>query len=148
MDKVCPAGIGGPPKHCALLIALYLSALILPGNSQDPQLRITQEALPLQSNSLALALGELLEYNHDAGLTVEKKAVQVPRVRSGYGCLRCMDSVVFRFRKILHRLLLFCGITPPWTPEQMTINTDCFIFGPYLLALILVLNPSLMFCDL
>ncbi|KAM4013211.1 niq CART3-like isoform 3-T3 [Anomaloglossus baeobatrachus] len=109
MDKVCPAGIGGPPKHCALLIALYLSALILPGNSQDPQLRITQEALPLQSNSLALALGELLEYNHDAGLTVEKKAVQCdmgercamkhgPRIGKLCDCLRGASCNSFMLR--------------------------------------------------
>ncbi|XP_069601708.1 cocaine- and amphetamine-regulated transcript protein-like [Ranitomeya imitator] len=82
----CPTLTGGPPKHCALLLALYLSTLILPGRSQDPGLQISQEQLPLQSNSLAVALGELLEYNHDRIMAVEKRAVQVPLCDMGERC--------------------------------------------------------------
>ncbi|XP_073495309.1 cocaine- and amphetamine-regulated transcript protein-like [Phyllobates terribilis] len=84
--RLCPRLTGGPPKHCTLLLALCLSALILPGRSQDPRLQISQEEVPLQSNSLAVALGELLEYNQDRAMAVEKKAVQVPRCDMGERC--------------------------------------------------------------
>ncbi|XP_056403304.1 cocaine- and amphetamine-regulated transcript protein-like [Hyla sarda] len=76
----------GPPKHCALLLALYLSTLILLGRGEDPRLQISPEDLPLQSNSLAVALGEMLEYNQDNGMRLEKKAAQVPRCDVGERC--------------------------------------------------------------
>ncbi|XP_066461990.1 cocaine- and amphetamine-regulated transcript protein-like [Eleutherodactylus coqui] len=76
----------GPPKHSALLLALYLTALILPGDTQDPRLQISQEERPLQTNSMAVALGEMLEYNQDRGLALEKKALQVPRCDVGERC--------------------------------------------------------------
>ncbi|XP_044129984.1 cocaine- and amphetamine-regulated transcript protein-like isoform X1 [Bufo gargarizans] len=82
---------GRPPNRCALLLLLYLSALILPGRGEDPRLQIYQEEPPLQSNSLAVALGEMLEYNDpDGGVALEKKAVQVPRVRMCSCRLQCM----------------------------------------------------------
>ncbi|XP_044129986.1 cocaine- and amphetamine-regulated transcript protein-like isoform X2 [Bufo gargarizans] len=78
---------GRPPNRCALLLLLYLSALILPGRGEDPRLQIYQEEPPLQSNSLAVALGEMLEYNDpDGGVALEKKAVQVPRCDVGERC--------------------------------------------------------------
>ncbi|XP_077116731.1 cocaine- and amphetamine-regulated transcript protein-like [Ranitomeya variabilis] len=81
-----PTLTGGPPKHCVLLLALCLSTLILPGRSQNPGLQLSQEELPLQSNSLAVALGELLEYNQARTMAVEKRAVQVPRCDMGERC--------------------------------------------------------------
>ncbi|KAM3909875.1 cocaine- and amphetamine-regulated transcript protein-like [Leptodactylus fuscus] len=81
----CPAQTS--PKHCALLMALYLSALILPGKSEDPRLEVYQEEeLPLQANSLAVALGDILDYTQDKALVLEKKALQVPRCDVGERC--------------------------------------------------------------
>ncbi|XP_073422733.1 cocaine- and amphetamine-regulated transcript protein-like [Dendrobates tinctorius] len=85
--RIFPTLSGGPPKKCCtLLLALYLSTLILPGRSKDPRLQISKEELPMQSNSLAVALGELLEYNQGQTIVVEKKAVQVPRCDMGERC--------------------------------------------------------------
>ncbi|XP_073465314.1 cocaine- and amphetamine-regulated transcript protein-like [Aquarana catesbeiana] len=74
------------PRTPTLLLALCLSSLILPGKSEDFQLPGSPNDLPLQPNSLAVALGELLDYNQDRGLSLEKKASQLPRCDVGERC--------------------------------------------------------------
>ncbi|XP_075048404.1 cocaine- and amphetamine-regulated transcript protein-like [Mixophyes fleayi] len=87
MEKVrqCPS-VTQTPRHSAFLLALCLSTLILPGKAEDPRLATSLEDIPLQSNSLAVALGEMLEYNQDRGISLEKKASQVPRCDVGERC--------------------------------------------------------------
>ncbi|KAG8535373.1 hypothetical protein GDO81_028707, partial [Engystomops pustulosus] len=51
-----------------------------------PRLEEYQEESPLQSNSLAVALGEMLEYNQGRGAGVERRAAQVPRCDVGERC--------------------------------------------------------------
>ncbi|XP_069807092.1 cocaine- and amphetamine-regulated transcript protein-like [Dendropsophus ebraccatus] len=78
--------MGLPKQRTALLLTLCLTALLLPGRAEDPRLQLTPEELPLQSNSLAVALGEMLEYSQDRGLLLEKKAAQLPRCDVGERC--------------------------------------------------------------
>ncbi|XP_063803937.1 cocaine- and amphetamine-regulated transcript protein-like [Pseudophryne corroboree] len=83
MEKVrrCPPLAQLPPRHSAFLLLLCLSTLILPGKGEDPRLSLSQE-----DNSLAMTLGEMLQYNQDKGISLEKKASQVPRCDVGERC--------------------------------------------------------------
>ncbi|XP_068110908.1 cocaine- and amphetamine-regulated transcript protein-like [Hyperolius riggenbachi] len=75
-----------PPRLPALLLTLCLSALVLPGNTQDSRLSVSADDVPMSPNNLAVALGELLEYNQDRSLVLEKKASQLPRCDMGERC--------------------------------------------------------------
>ncbi|KAM5125831.1 cocaine- and amphetamine-regulated transcript protein-like [Mantella aurantiaca] len=73
------------PRLPPLLIALCLSALILPSKSQDLPVPASASDIP-QPNSLAAILGELLDYKQERGLSLEKKASQLPRCDVGERC--------------------------------------------------------------
>ncbi|CAI9565052.1 unnamed protein product, partial [Staurois parvus] len=62
------------PPSPTLLLALCLSSLILPGKSDDFQLPGSPGDSPLQTNSLAVALGDWLDYTQDRGLSLEKES--------------------------------------------------------------------------
>ncbi|XP_063295007.1 cocaine- and amphetamine-regulated transcript protein-like [Pelobates fuscus] len=69
-----------------LLLAVCISALIVASKGED-SIQVQSEEDRLQpSNSLAVALEEMLEYNQNKGISLQKKASQVPRCDVGERC--------------------------------------------------------------
>uniref|UniRef100_A0A8C5PWH0 Cocaine- and amphetamine-regulated transcript protein n=1 Tax=Leptobrachium leishanense TaxID=445787 RepID=A0A8C5PWH0_9ANUR len=74
-------------RRCSpITLALCLSVLILATNAQESIQIQSEEDNLLPSNNLAVALEEMLEYNQDKGLSLQKKASQVPRCDVGERC--------------------------------------------------------------
>ncbi|MEE6519219.1 hypothetical protein FKM82_030841 [Ascaphus truei] len=87
MDKAkkSPRASLRPPRHSALLLTLCLTALILACTAEDyGQVSRAQETLP--ARNLVDALEEMLEYNQDKSISVQKKASQVPMCDVGERC--------------------------------------------------------------
>ncbi|KAM4665254.1 cocaine- and amphetamine-regulated transcript protein-like [Discoglossus pictus] len=84
--KRSPPGTLLPPKHSAMLLAFCLSVLIVAGKAEDSGQELYPEEDTLPPRGLALALEEILEYNQDKGISLQKKASQVPRCDVGERC--------------------------------------------------------------
>ncbi|KAM4690714.1 cocaine- and amphetamine-regulated transcript protein-like [Rhinophrynus dorsalis] len=75
-----------PLRFSAMLLALCLFALLKAGKGEDSGQEISQEDDVLPPKSLVVALKEMLEYNQDKGISLQKKASQVPRCDVGERC--------------------------------------------------------------
>ncbi|KAE8588899.1 hypothetical protein XENTR_v10022804 [Xenopus tropicalis] len=75
-----------PPGYRALLFALCVCLLIRGGQGEDSGQELALEYDTLPPNSLAAALEEMLDYNQDKGIRLQRRVGQLPWCDVGGRC--------------------------------------------------------------